>query len=252
MDLEGSTVLVTGAAGGLGQAVVRRLKAVGARPILTDLESEERLAALGREIGAPTFCADLSRRDEVVAMMDEIRSAVGVLDGVVANAAFMSMGSLAQQPVEDWWRHFDVNLTGTFHVCQMAAKAMLSQGAGRLILVASEWGIGGRRNATAYAGSKGGLVALVKTLGRELGPAGIHVNGLAPGVIDTPQLSADAAAEGVTILEIRRRYGEQIPLGRVADPEEIAEAVLFLLSERSDALLGQVLQPNGGSTRARA
>jgi NAD(P)-dependent dehydrogenase (short-subunit alcohol dehydrogenase family) len=117
--------------------------------------------------------------------------------------------------------------------------------------VSSYWGVIGWPNATAYAASKAGLVALIKTLGRELAPEGIIVNGIAPGVTSTPQLEVDAGAAGVSVSEIEAVYAENIPAGRVAQPDEIAAGVAFLADRRMGAMVGTILQVNGGEVRGR-
>ena len=126
---------------------------------------------------------------------------------------------------------------------------MAERGFGRIVVIASEWGVIGWPNATAYAASKGGLISLVKSAARAVGAKGVSVNAIAPGVTDTPQLDVDALDAGVSHEEIARRYGEEIPLGRVGMPEEIAATVAFLCSTNAEAFVGQVLHPNGGSTR---
>jgi NAD(P)-dependent dehydrogenase (short-subunit alcohol dehydrogenase family) len=129
---------------------------------------------------------------------------------------------------------------------------MRSRGTGRIVIIASEFGVVGWINATAYAASKAGLISLTKTLGRELGPEGILVNAIAPGIMDTPQLDVDAADAGVSPEEIRRRYADESPIGRIGRPEEIAATVAFLAGDGATALTGQILQPNGGTTRGPA
>jgi NAD(P)-dependent dehydrogenase (short-subunit alcohol dehydrogenase family) len=120
------------------------------------------------------------------------------------------------------------------------------------VIIASEWGVIGWPDATAYAASKAGLVSLTKTLGRELAPEGIVVNAIAPGVIDTPQLLVDADAAGVSLSEMHETYAQSIPLGRIGAAEEVAAAVALLADHRLGSMVGQVVQVNGGSTRARA
>ena len=128
---------------------------------------------------------------------------------------------------------------------------MRERGSGRIVVIASEWGIGGWPEATAYSASKAGLISLVKTLGRELAPENIIVNAIAPGVTDTPQLEVDARASGIPLAEMKERYASEIPLGRIARPDEIAAAVAFLSDFRLSTVVGQVVQVNGGSTRGR-
>ena len=120
------------------------------------------------------------------------------------------------------------------------------------MLISSEWGISGHANATAYAASKAGLIALAKGLGRELGPQGILTNAIAPAYIDTEQLRVDAADAGITLDDMRQRYRELVPTGQLATVDDIAGAVSFLVGAGGSAFVGQVLQPNGGVVRTRA
>ena len=129
---------------------------------------------------------------------------------------------------------------------------MRALGGGRIVVIASEWGVIGQANATAYAASKAGLIALTKGLARELGPQGVAANAVAPSYVDTEQLRVDAEDAGIGLEELRSRYRERMPVGRLATPEDIAATVSFLASPGAGAFTGQVLQPNGGTTRARA
>ena len=129
---------------------------------------------------------------------------------------------------------------------------MRAAGHGRIVIIASGWGVIGHPNATAYAASKAGLIALTKGLGRELGPQGILANAIAPAFIDTEQLRVDADDAGLTLEEMRQQYREQIPIRQLASPQDIAAAVSFLAGPGSSAVVGQILQPNGGVTRTRA
>jgi len=149
----------------------------------------------------------------------------------------------------DFDRTIAVNLLGTAMLIELVAPGMVERGFGRIVVIASEWGVIGWPNATAYAASKGGLIALVKSAARALGPHGIAVNAVAPGITDTPQLQVDADDAGISLAEMIERYATDIPLGRVGDPADVAEVVAFLCSEPAIALVGQVLQPNGGTTR---
>ena len=126
---------------------------------------------------------------------------------------------------------------------------MRTLGRGRIVIIASEFGVVGWANASAYSASKAGLISLTKTLGRELGPEGILVNAIAPGIMDTPQLDVDAEDAGVSPEEIRRRYAAETPIGRIGRTEEMAALAAFLAPTRPGAFVGQILQPNGGTTR---
>ncbi|WP_028921497.1 SDR family NAD(P)-dependent oxidoreductase [Pseudonocardia acaciae] len=246
--LNGITALVTGATGGIGVAVARRLAADGARVAVADRAPTPELTALADELGGTAVTADLTSVGEIDTMVAEIEP-VGLL---VCNAAYMTMAPLVEHDEADWWRVVDTNLSGTFHLVQAVLPGMKRLGAGRVVVIASEWGVTGWPNAGAYAASKAGLIALTKSLGAELGPHGIAVNAVAPGVTDTPQLRVDAEDAGVDLATMRARYAEAIPLGRIGRPEEIAAAVALLADPAVGAFAGQTIQVNGGSTRCRA
>ena len=251
-SLTGRVALVTGAAQGMGASHARRLAADGAHVVVNDRVMSPTLDAIAGEIGGTSVAADVSDPAAVRAMVRDVQERLGRLDVVVANHAYMTMGRLLDHDPDDWWRVVDTNLSGTFHLVREAVPVMRATGGGRVVVVASEWGVTGWPEATAYAASKAGLIALVKTLGRELAPEGIVVNGIAPGVTDTPQLQVDADAAGVPLEEIHRRYAAAIPVGRIGRPEEISAAVSLLCDFRLSSMIGQVVQVNGGSTRSRA
>lgn len=250
--LDGTVALVTGAAQGIGRAIARRLAADGARVAVNDIDRRPALTDLASEVTGIAAAADVASREQVRRMVAEIEAAAGPVSTLVCNAAYMTMSPFASHPADDWWKVIETNLTGTFHLVQAVCPGMRRLGAGRIIIMTSYWGVIGWPGATAYAASKAGLIALTKTLGRELAPAGIAVNAVAPGVVSTPQLEVDAGAAGVSVAEIQQRYAANIPLGRIARPEEIAAAVAFLADPRVGAMVGQVLQVNGGELRCRA
>jgi len=248
--LSGRLALVTGAAQGIGAAVARRLAADGATVAVNDLSDGESLAEVVAATGGFPAVGDVSALD-VAALVDGIESARGPVDVLVCNAAYMSMAGFLDDDEDDWWRVVEVNLAGTFRLIQAVLPGMRRTGGGNIVVIASEWGVIGWPEASAYSASKAGLVALVKTLGRELARENITVNAVAPGVVDTPQLLVDAASAGVSLEEMHRRYGADIPMGRIGRPEEVASAVALLVRNDIGAMVGQTLQINGGSTRCR-
>lgn len=249
---EAPLALVTGATQGIGAAIAARLAADGMRVAVGGRPEGTRVAEAAAAIGAIPAPADVADRRQIRAMVDELTDAHGDIDVLVGNAAYMTMAPLAEHDPDDWWRVVDTNLTGTFDLVQAVLPGMRRRGRGRIVLITSEWGVTGWPNATAYAASKAGLIALTKSLGRELAPEGILVNAVAPGVVDTPQLHVDARDAGVPLAEMHARYAEEIPFGRIGRPEEIAAAVSLLTDFGVGALAGQTIQINGGSTRCRA
>ncbi|MCU1697775.1 MAG: short-chain dehydrogenase/reductase [Mycobacterium sp.] len=250
--LDGRVALVTGAARGMGAAHARRLAAAGATVAVNDIRDSAELTALADEIGGLTAAGDVSDPAECVRIVADVVQAADRLDVLVANHAYMRMAPLLDHDDADWWKVVDTNLSGTFYLVQAVLPHMRDAGAGRIVVVSSEWGITGWPEATAYAASKAGLISLVKSLGRELAPERIIVNDVAPGVTDTPQLQVDADAAGVELEAIHRHYASSIPLGRIGLPDEVAAAVELLADFDVEAVVGQVISCNGGSTRSRA
>lgn len=250
-SLSGRVALVTGAAQGMGAAHARRLATAGATVAVNDIRDGAALEELATEIGGVAVPGDVSDPRACAEIADAVVSATGGLDVLVANHAYMTMAPLLEHDEADWWRVIDTNLGGTFHLVQAVLPHMRRNGGGRIVVIASEWGVTGWPEATAYAASKAGLISLVKTLGRELAPEGVIVNAVAPGVTDTPQLQVDADAAGVTLSAMHARYAEAIPLGRIGSVDEIAAAVQFLADFDMSAVVGQVVSCNGGATRTR-
>ncbi|MCL6650316.1 MAG: SDR family oxidoreductase [Chloroflexi bacterium] len=250
---EGRTVaLVTGAAQGIGRATALKLAEDGMLVAANDKEPSAELDALVEECGGIPAVADVSRPSAVEEMVSHIEREAGPVGVLVSNAAYMAMGPFLEQSEDEWWAQIRTNLCGTFYLVRAVLPGMRRLGRGKIIIVSSEWGVTGWPNATAYAASKAGLISLGKTLGRELAPESIFVNVVAPGVTDTPQLECDARDAGIPVEEIKERYAAESPIRRIGKPEEIAATISFLASGGSDPFVGQVLQPNGGTTRCWA
>lgn len=182
-------------------------------------------------------------------MVIDVQESMGGVDVLVCNAAVETLGDLTDQDAADWWRHLDVNLTGTIELIQAVLPSMRARGSGRIVVLTSIWAYTGWPRASGYAASKTGLVGLTRALGVELRPFGISIAAVAPGIIDAPQIQVDADDAGISLDDMRSRYSSEIPLGRLGTPEEVAAAVSFLTGTAADHYSGQVLHANGGEYR---
>jgi NAD(P)-dependent dehydrogenase (short-subunit alcohol dehydrogenase family) len=243
--------LVTGATQGIGAAIANRLAADGVTVGVNGRVRDDRMDAVVAQSGGFPAAADVSDPEAVAALVREIESTRGPVDILVCNAAYMTMGPFCDHPDDDWWKVVDTNLSGTVYLVQAVLPGMRRRGGGNIVIIASEWGVIGWPNAGAYAASKAGLIALTKSLGRELAPEHIIVNGVAPGIIDTPQLQVDADDAGITLAEMHEQYARGIPVGHIGKPDDIAAAVSLLAREDMGAFVGQTVQINGGTTRCR-
>jgi 2-hydroxycyclohexanecarboxyl-CoA dehydrogenase len=244
--------LVTGGAQGVGAAVAVRLAGEGARVAVNDLHDTPKLRAVCESIGGVPAVADMSDDGAVQEMVRALEADLGGVDVLVCNAALETMGEFPGQSSADFWQQIEVNLSGAFSSIRAVVPHMRRQGRGKIVVISSVAGVNGWARAVGYSTSKAGLIGLTKALARELHADGIVVNAIAPGAIDSPQIEVDAVDAGVTLDELRARYAEFTPLGRIATSQEIAGLVAFLAGPDSDGFVGQILQPNGGIERGGA
>lgn len=237
---QGKKVFVTGAGSGIGRAVALAFAQEGADLLVNDLpeqpgiyELKQQVEALGRECRLKL--GDVSDSANVRSMFEDVEQ----LDVLVNNAGYLRERPLVDMTDEEWDRMIKVHLYGTFYFSREAVRVMQKQGKGRIINISSDLGQLGCEYLTHYSAAKGGIIALTKSLARELGTTGIHVNSVAPGGTLTPLV--DALGEAY-IAEESQKY----PLKRLGQPSEIAAAVLFLASEEASFMTGQVLGVNGG------
>lgn len=247
--LDGTVCLVTGAAQGIGKGIVIRMAKEGARVAVNARLDDARLKAVVDEMGGYPAPFDIADPDANSAMVADVEAALGPIEVLVCNAARMTMMPFLEQSPEQWWEQIYVNLTGHMDLITKVLPGMRKLGRGRIVLISSLWGPTGWENATGYASTKSALIALGRSLGKELAPERIYVTVVAPGIIDTPQLQVDADDAGVTLQEMHAIYAKNIPAGRIGTPDDVARTVVFLSTETAGAYVGQTLHPNGGEIR---
>jgi NAD(P)-dependent dehydrogenase (short-subunit alcohol dehydrogenase family) len=242
--LEGRTVVVTGAAGGIGRAVAQAFASAGARVVATDLDQskvDELMASL--DTGAHVGVALDLRLDADRAALLEVASSEGVPPfGLVHTAALLRRrASLDDVTEDDWDAQIDTNLKATFFLCRAFANSMRPAQEGRVVLFTSQsWMTGGFGGATVYAASKGGVVSMARGLARTYGRDGITVNTISPGQINTPMLLTDLDPA------IYEKMRQETPLGYVGEPEDVAGTTVFLLSSHARYISGATINISGG------
>jgi 3-oxoacyl-[acyl-carrier protein] reductase len=242
--LAGKVALITGGAGTIGRACARAFAAERASVAVADLDQDEAAAAAAevRALGVPAtgIAADTTREADVAAMVQRVRDELGGLDVLVNCAGIFQAVPMDELPLDDWRRVLDVNLTGMFLCCQAAMRVMMAQRSGRIINFGSLAGqVGGLAAGANYSVSKAGVICLTKSVARALGKSGVTVNTINPGPVESPMVDAWPPGQRETQLE-------RIPLGRLARPEDIANAVVFLASDAAAYIHGTHLDINGG------
>jgi len=243
-DLQGKVALVTGASRGIGRAIAVALAKAGAK-VAVNYQGNQKAAqetlSLIEAAGGEGFCyqADISKPDQVEAMVKELMARYSWIDILVNNAGITRDGLLLRMKDEDWSQVIDTNLTGVFNCCRAVAKPMMKQRSGRIINISSVVGLMGNAGQVNYAAAKAGLIGLTKSLAKELASRAIMVNAVAPGYITTDM--TEQIAE-----ETKRQLAERIPAGRLGNPEDVANLVLFLAGDGASYITGQVIAVDGG------
>lgn len=248
-------VVITGASGGIGAATARVLARLGHPVALLDLDAAgcETVASAIRADGGRAWSGrlDTTDPDSIDAALDGAEAALGPVCHAVTSAGIIRKAPFLELDPAAWRRTLDINLTGTFLVFQRVARRMVAGGrGGSLVALSSVAGRSGRANAPDYAASKAGVISVVKSAALALAPHGIRANAVCPGVVDTPMTTAiheqNARELGITQEESLRRMVAGIPLGRLETPDEVADAIAFLLGESGRYVTGQALNVCGG------
>jgi 3-oxoacyl-[acyl-carrier protein] reductase len=234
-SLEGKTALVTGASRGIGRAIAAELAAGGATVVVGYRSGREEAETLAAEIGGRALPADVANGEEAARLVGE----AGDLDILVNNAGLTRDGLLARMSDEDWEGVLRTNLFSVFYTCRAAARPMMKKRAGAVVNISSIVGVHGNWGQTNYAASKAGIIGFTKSLARELGSRGVRANVVAPGYVNTALTDAIPG-------DAREAMLSNTPLGRLGDPENVAAAVRFLVSDEASFITGEVLLVDGG------
>lgn len=238
------TVLITGSSRGIGRATAILFAQKGCRVVINYYQNKVLADTLSQELnrnGCNTISigADVSDRLAVERLFEQATRHFGPIDILINNAGIAEMKLFTDIDPDYWQRIFDVNVNGMFHCCQCVVPSMVSRKSGKIINIASIWGIVGASCETHYSATKGAILGFTKSLAKELGPSNIQVNAIAPGAVYTDMISG----LDESILEQVR---SETPLGVIGKPEDIAQTAYFLASSSGDLYTGQVISPNGG------
>ncbi len=243
-DFKGKTALITGAARGIGRAIALELARGGASLALNDVNegAAQEAIQLAQQAGSPKakfYKFDVSDSAACDAAVESVVKDFGGLHILVNNAGISIDALIMRFKDEDWKKTLDINLTGGFNLMRAASRTMMKQRAGAIVNIASVVGEMGNAGQAAYSASKGALIALTKTVARELASRNVRVNAVAPGFIDTPMTQALPEAA-------KTKMAEAIPLARLGTPQDIADCVAWLASEKASYVTGAVIRVNGG------
>lgn len=246
MELGGKTCIVTGGASGIGRAIATLFAQEGASVIVVDINDGAALATAG-QIGAEAVGCDVSSNAQVAEMVNRVMQTHGRIDVLVNNAGFGRTGNVVTTSEEDWDRLMSVNLKSMFLCAKHVVPVMAAQGGGSIINTTSYTATAAIRDRTAYVASKGAISALTRAMALDHAQDGIRVNAVAPGTIDSPYFDR-IFSQSDDPAGLRKAFDARAAIGRMGRPEEIAQAYLYLASDRSSFATGSVVTVDGGSS----
>lgn len=232
-------VFITGGSRGIGRAMVELFAKEGYSVAFTYKSSDGLARELAEKTGALAIKADSEREDEILCAVEYAAEAIGEIDVLINNAAVSSFGTISDISVDEWNRVMNTSVTAAFLYSKAILSQMLKKKQGRIINIASIWGLVGASCEVHYSAAKAALIGFTKALAKELGPSGITVNAIAPGVINTDMNSAFSEDDMAAL-------AAETPVGRIGEPEEIADVALFLASDKAEFITGEVINVSGG------
>lgn len=249
MRFENKVVVITGGAGGVGQALVRLFAAEGARLMISDINADgcQAMVDHARELGAEADClaGNLREREYCEAVIARTVERFGGVDILLNNAGIIPRGTIEETTDEMWFTAMDVNLNAVFFLCRAAIPHMKQRGGGAIVNTSSVWGTYPGPGHVAYCTSKGAVAALSKNLGRDCAPLGIRVNAVCPHEINTPMIRSGFERRGLDPDKAIEELNKTVPLGRIAEPEDIADVIAFLASDQARYIAGETVEVTG-------
>ena len=234
------TVFITGSSRGIGKRAAELFYENGYNVVINYNSSEKEALELSQKLsGSIALCGDVSNEKDAKEMIEKAVAHFGKIDVLINNAGISLTKLVTDTSLSEWEKIFGVNVTGTFLMSKYASEHMIKNHCGKIINVSSIWGVSGASCESCYSASKGAVISFTKALAKELGPSGITVNAITPGLIDT-EMNKNITEEE------REAFREETPLGKIGNPEDVAKLLLFLASDGADFITGQIIGCDGG------
>ena len=239
MRFQGKKALVTGAAGGIGKSLVRKLRAEGASVAITDITigNVEAEAHFPGDLSAAQFCDDLPNK---------AKDALGGLDILINNAGIIRRGKITEATDDDFKSTMAVNIEAPFRLCRSTIPILAKNGGGSIVNIASCWGLNPGPDHPIYIMSKAALASFTQCLGRDHAHQNIRVNAVCPNEVNTPMIRSGFSIRGLDPEKAIKELNESVPLGRIAEPDDISDVILFLASDEARYMCGSLVEVNGG------